>query len=102
MTTLRFVLIGLLSVSGVATWFLVFNSLAAIKDQPLTVQTHTMKEIMGAEPLTLIIQDSNDVQTFHSGVYGLTAIDATELQAENRHVSIDELLTYVEKKQHER
>ncbi|MGD6833376.1 hypothetical protein ACQCT5_14485 [Sutcliffiella halmapala] len=98
MTTLRFLLIGLLVVSGAATWFLVYHSLATIKDQPLTVQKHSLKKNLEAEPLSLIIQDPKDVQTFHSGVYGLTYKDVTELQAENQRVSIDELLTYVERK----
>jgi len=89
--TLRFLLIGLLVVSGAATWFLVLDSLATIKDQPLTVQKHSLKKNMEAEPLSLIIQDSKDVQTFHSGVYGLTYKDVTELQAENQRVSIDEI-----------
>ncbi|MGM0838131.1 MAG: hypothetical protein ACQEV7_18490 [Bacillota bacterium] len=102
MTTLRFLLIGLLVVSGAATWFLVYNSLETIRDQPLTVQTHSMKKNIEAEPLSLIIQDSKDVQTFHSGVFGLTDKDASELQAENQRVSIDELLAYVERKQNDR
>lgn len=103
MKTLRFLLIGLLVVSGAATWFLVLNSLETIKDQPLTVQKHSLKKNMEAEPLSLIIQDSKDVQMFHSGVvYGLTYKDVTELQAENQRVSIDELLTYVERKQNDR
>jgi hypothetical protein len=56
---------------------------------------------MEAEPLA-INQSSKDVQTFNSGFYGLTDIDVSELQAENQRVSIDELLTYVERKQNDR
>lgn len=102
MTTLRFLLIGLLVVSGAVTWFLVYDFLATIKDQPLTMQTHSMKKNVEAEPLSLIIQDSKDIPTFHSDDYGLTYKDVSELHAENQRVSIDELLTYIERKQNER
>ncbi|MFE7063933.1 hypothetical protein ACFVAD_17525 [Sutcliffiella sp. NPDC057660] len=102
MTTLRFLLIGLLVVSGAATWFMVYDSLATIKNQPLTVQTHSLKKNVEEEPLSLIIQDSKDIPAFHSGDYGLTYQDVYELHAENQRVSIDELLTYVERKKNER
>jgi hypothetical protein len=61
-----------------------------------------MKKNMEAEPLSIIIRNSKGVQTFNSDVYGLTHIDVSELQAENQRVSIDELLTYVERKQNDR